>query len=88
MILPLSGHHIADVGNNRCSYPSTVATYHLMRRNDLDFYTTSHLGPNVLSRCYENVLFRKHYKLEPARPLFFWKHSFIIEGINDDNQAV
>lgn len=88
MILPLRGHHIADIGDNRYSYPSTtLLSFHLRRCNDLVFYTAGHLGTDRVSRCYENELFRKHRKPEPTRPLFHWKHSSVIEGISNVNQT-
>lgn len=88
MILPLQGHHIADVGDYRYSYPSTVVTYHLRRRNDLAFYGAGHLSPYKASRCYEIELFRKHIKPEPARPLFYWKNTYIFEEINNVDQMI
>lgn len=87
MILPLLGHHIADIGNNRYSYPSVTLTYYLGRCNDLSFYGAGHLGPDTATRCYEKRLFEKHRKPEPARPLFSWKNAYTFEGISNDNQA-
>lgn len=91
MILPFCGHHIADVGGNRYSYPSNVMGYRLKKNDDLTFHGEGYLssdGPKHFNfNNYDRDLFNRHYKLAPASPLIRWKNTYTFEGISNDNQT-